>query len=73
MDTSSGLCGAGVTSGCDRARAAFVACMNHGPLLHVLAQASEEANDDSNGEDSEHVDSASSTESKDPVDGKNAS
>ena len=39
----SGPCGAGVTSGCDRARAAFVACMNHGPLLHVLAQASEEA------------------------------
>ena len=32
-----------MTSGCDRARAAFVASMNHGPLLHVLAQASEEA------------------------------
>ena len=43
VDTCSGPCGAGVTSGCDRARAAFVACMNHGPLLHVLAQASEEA------------------------------
>ena len=28
---------------CDHARAAFVACMEHGPWLDVLAQASKEA------------------------------
>ena len=39
-----GPCVSGVNSGCDRAQAAFVACMNHGPVLEVLAQASEEAN-----------------------------
>ena len=36
-------CACGVTSGCDHARAAFVACMEHGPWLDVLAQASKEA------------------------------
>ena len=37
MGTCSGPCRTSVTSGCERARAAFVACMDHGPLLHVLA------------------------------------
>ena len=41
--TCTGPCESGVNSGCDHARAAFVACMNHGPVLEVLAQASEEA------------------------------
>ena len=39
-----GPCVSGVNYGCDRAQAAFVACMNHGPVLEVLARASEEAN-----------------------------
>ena len=42
--TCTGPCKSGVNSGCDHARAAFVACMNHGPVLEVLTQASEEAN-----------------------------
>ena len=36
-------CACGVLSGCDHARAAFVACMEHGPWLDMLAQASKEA------------------------------
>ena len=42
-NTSVRPCACGVTSGCDHARAAFVAYMEHGPWIDVLAQASKEA------------------------------
>ena len=36
-NASARSCACGVTSGCDHARAAFIACLEHGPWLDVLA------------------------------------
>ena len=44
-NASARSCTCGVTSGCDHARAAFIACLEHGPWLDMLAQASKEADD----------------------------
>ena len=44
-NASARSCACSMASGCDHARAAFVACLEHGPWLDVLAQASKEADD----------------------------